>query len=264
MNLIIENTRALLKLIKFSLIISVYMISALIKYCLIQDPIKRRRSLIQNTQFFSQLMLKAYNIKLICKNPIEANENSLVIGNHMGFIDIVCLQTIQASAFITSTEMKSTPVLGQIAILGAVVFVNRNNRSNIQDELKDIILVLKQGFRVVLYAEARASNGEQVLPFKKTLMTAAAFADVPIRPYIFNYRKINNREIKFSDRDSLCWYDDNGFVSAIWKSLKIKQLECEIEFLPLVKTKPEDDRTVVSEKIHLMISEKFIPFNPPF
>lgn len=257
---LVKNSRAFFKIILFSFVIFIYLFSASVLYLLsFQDHLRRQR-LIKNTQFFCKLLIKAYNIELICKNPIESTEVSLVIGNHMGFIDVVCMQSIQPSVFVTSTEMKNTPVLGQIAVLAGCCFVNRNNRMNIDNELKDLILVLKDGFRVGLYPEARASNGEQVLPFKKTLLMSAGLAAVPIRPYVFNYKKVNDRPVRFTDRDSLCWYDDNGFLSAIWKSIQIKNLVCEIEFLPLVFVSPEEDRTFISEKIHDQIAEKFIPF----
>jgi lyso-ornithine lipid O-acyltransferase len=262
MNKISANALALSKLLLFIFIIVLYFLSATLFYLIGFNPQSRRRRLIKNTQFFCRLLIWAYDVKLVCKNLIPEDEVSLVVGNHMGFIDILCMQSLQPCVFVTSTEMKNTPVLGQIAILGGSCFVNRSNRENIQIELKELIDVLKAGFRVGLFPEARASNGEQVLPFKKTLLTAAAYARVPIRPYVFNYIKVNDRDLQFSDRDSLCWYDDNSFVSAIWKSLQIKSILCEIEFLPLIHPTPEDDRTFISEKTRNVIAEKFRPFHP--
>lgn len=262
MKKIAENILATTKLLLFIFIVIFYFLFAGVVYLISFNAHSRRRRLIKNTQLYCRLLLWTYNIKLICKNPIASDEISLIVGNHMGFIDILCMQSIQPCVFVTSTEMKNTPVLGQIATLGGSCFVNRANRENIQIELKELIDVLKAGFRVGLFPEARASNGEQVLPFKKTLLTAAAFAHVPIRPYVFNYRKVNGRNLQFSDRDSLCWYDDNSFASAIWKSLQIGTLLCEIEFLPLIYSKTDDDRTIISESARNSIAKKFRPFQP--
>jgi lyso-ornithine lipid O-acyltransferase len=207
-------------------------------------------------------MLKAFNVELICKENITEEENSLIVGNHMGFIDIVCLQALRGSVFITSLEMKQTPVLGQITELGGCAYVNRKNRMNIHEELKGITEVLKEGFRVVLYAESVASDGERVLPFKKTLIMAAGLANRPIRPYIFNFRRVNGGPVYFWQRDHLCWYGDQTFFPAIWRSLQLDSVTCEIEFLPLVYPKPEDDRTKVANHLHDIIAEKFVPFYP--
>ena len=156
--------------------------------------------------------------------------------------------------------MKRTPILGQICDLAGCAYVDRKNRFGIHEELKGMVNVLKEGFRVVLYAESVASNGEQVLPFKKTLMMSAGYADRPIRPCVFNFREANGSKVEFKHRDSLCWYGDQSFGPAIWRSLLLDSVTCEIEFLPLVKTMPEDDRTVVANKIYQMVSEKYVPF----
>jgi len=261
-NLMFTNTRAGFRFFKFLAVISLYFIFAIYNYLSVADPDRRRKKLTLNGQVTAKWILKAFNVELICKQNIPENEASLIVGNHVGFIDIVCLVALTHGVFITSLEMKQTPLLGQICDLGGCAYVNRKNRMRIQDELKDIIDVLKKGFRVMLYAESVTSNGEQVLPFKKTLITAAALAGKPIRPFTFNYRNVNKGPIKYEHRDSLCWYGEQTFVSAIWKSLKLNSLTCEIEFLPLVHSTTEEDRTELAQKLHAMVSDKFTPFTP--
>jgi 1-acyl-sn-glycerol-3-phosphate acyltransferase len=82
--------------------------------------------------------------------------------------------------------MKETPFLGHLAELGGCLYVERRDRSNINNEMLQIREALQQGFNVVLYPEGTSTNGEQVLPFKKTLMTAAAGTSVPIMPMVLN------------------------------------------------------------------------------
>lgn len=262
LNDVYANIRAAFRLIRFALIIVDYFIRAIIQYFSTQDPIVRRQRLTLNGHRTALGIVKAFNIELICKENIPQDECSLLVGNHIGFIDIVCLVALRNGVFITSLEMKNTPVLGQIADLGGCAYVNRKSRMSIQDELKGIIDVLKQGFRVVLYAESVASNGEQVLPFKKTLMMSAGLAGKPIRPFVFNFVKVNGGPVKYEQRDSLCWYGDQTFFPAIWRSLKLDSVACEIEFLPLVYPKPDEDRTELSKRIHGMVSAKYRPFYP--
>ncbi len=258
----INSIRAGFRVFKFFTVISLYFVFAIFNYLSTSDPILRRKKLTKNGQVTAQWILRAFNIKLICKEKIPENEGSLIVGNHLGFIDIVCLTALTHGVFITSTEMRDTPFLGQICDIGGCAYVNRKSRLSIQGELKDIVMVLKQGFRVMLYAESVASNGEQVLPFKKTLITSAALAEKPIRPFVFNYRSVNGEPVRYEHRDSVCWYGDQSFVSAMWKSLKLNSLTCEIEFLPLVFSKAEDDRTELAVKLHTMVSDRFVPFTP--
>ncbi len=254
--------RACYRLIYFLTILYVFFLTAVVLFISTQDKIERRRRLINNAQFYSRFMAMAFNVKIEYKNRIPENESSLVVSNHLGFIDIVCLQALYGCVFITSTEMKNTPLLGQICDLAGCTYVNRKNRMHIQDELKGITEVLQDDFRVVLYAESMASNGEQVLPFKKTLLMSAGYAQKPIRPVVFNFKKVNGGPVLYKHRDSLCWYGDETFFPAIWRSLKLDSVTCELDFLPLVHTRAEDNRTEVAAYLHQIISEKFIPFKP--
>lgn len=256
------NTRAACRFLLFVFLITLYFIRAIFKYITTFDKIKRRQKLIENAQTVAGWILKAFNITLICKEKISKHESSLLVGNHIGFSDIVCLMSLKASVFVTSQEMRDTPFLGQITDLGGCAYVNRKSRLGIQDELKGMVDVLKQGFSIVLYPEAVSTNGEQVLPFKKTLMLSAGLAQKPIRPFVFNTRQINGRAVQYSDRDSVCWYGDQGFFEAMWRSLKLKSATFEIEFLPLVYPAIDEDRTALAEKIHRIISEKYVPFHP--
>lgn len=263
MNLLIKlfiNLRATYRILVFLGVIITYFIVASIRYVSTPDPIERRKKLVLNGQITAKWILKAFNVELRCQQQIPEEECSLLVGNHMGFIDIVCLLALTHGVFITSLEMKQTPFLGQITMLGGCAYVNRKNRMKIQDELKDIIQVLKDGFRVMLYAESVSTNGEQVLPFKKTLITAAGYAGRPIRPFVFNYRQVNGGPVKFEHRDSLCWYGDQTFFEAIWRSLKLNSLTCEIEFLPLVQTTPDADRSELASSLHATVSNSFVPF----
>lgn len=256
------TVRAAFRLLFFIVAISIYLLTGTFYYVVTANPIRRRQRLVRNARTYARIMAAAFNMKVICENLIPDDENSLVIGNHIGFIDIVALQALRGCVFITSTEMRQTPGLGQICEVAGCTYVNRKNRMHIQEELKNVVKVLQEGVRVVLYAESVASNGEQVLPFKKTLLMAAGYADRPIRPFVFNFREVNGGPVLYSQRDSLCWYGDENFVTAIWRSLKLDSIVVEIEFLPLMYTTPEDDRAEIARNLHHQISERYVPFTP--
>lgn len=254
--------RATYRFAIFLLVLVYYFIRAILISAVSYDPVLRRRRLIANTSHVCRLVLKAFNVTVICPENIPDDESSLLVGNHIGFIDIVCLAGLTSAVFITSLEMKNTPVLGQITDLGGCAYVNRRSRTSIQNELQDVVKTLKESFKVVLYAESVASNGEQVLPFKKTLMTAAGLSEKPIRPFVFNFVSVNEQPVRYEQRDSLCWYTDESFVPVTWRSLKLKSIVCKIEFLPLVHVSPEADRTLLAKEVHAQVSAKYHPFYP--
>lgn len=260
MKFIFNFTRALLRLVLSFIVITTYLIQGSFLYLIMHDPDLRRQKLILSVQKYCAYLLNIFSVKVICHHPLPQDEKSLLVGNHVGFVDILCLETLTPAVFITSKEMRRTPGLGQLCEVAGCVYVDRVNRMKIYHELKDLVSVLKKGFRVVLYAESVASNGEAVLPFKKTLMTAAGQAEVPIRPFVFNFRQVNGQAVTLKYRDSLCWYGDQSFAGSIWRLVQLDSVVCEIEFLPLVYPKPDDDRTELAQQLHQAVSSQYAGF----
>ncbi|MES3037208.1 MAG: 1-acyl-sn-glycerol-3-phosphate acyltransferase, partial [Bdellovibrionota bacterium] len=73
------------------------------------------------------------------KNLPPPEVTGLVVGNHMGFVDIMVMCTVLPSLFVTSQDMRETPLLGLLTELGGCLYVDRKSRVNIMNELKEII-----------------------------------------------------------------------------------------------------------------------------
>jgi len=186
----------------------------------------------------------------------------LIVSNHMGFVDILLMASIHPMLFVTSTEMRETPFLGLLTEMGGCIYVERRSRIKILEEMHTIVNTLKSGHRVVLYPESTSTNGEQVLPFKKTLLMAAAHAHVPLQPAVINFRQVNGEPFSLKWRDHLCWYGDITFQSSMWKALTLKSLKAEIEFLEPIMIKQDDERGEVALRAHAMIAQKFAAVKP--
>ncbi|MGZ3772878.1 MAG: lysophospholipid acyltransferase family protein [Pseudobdellovibrionaceae bacterium] len=254
-----NGLRGVIKFILFSLIILTFLLWSFVCHFLIRNPGKRLSSFSRNSQFFSRLCLKVFNLDLKVINKPSEQQKFLLVSNHMGFVDILMLASCSPLVFVTSVEMRETPFLGLLTEMGGCIYVERRSRTRILAEMHNIVDSLKKGFRVALYPEATSTNGEQVLPFKRTLLMAAAHAEVPIQPVVVNFRKINGEEFSLKWRDHVCWYGDIPFLTSMWKSAILKSVTAEIEFLEPITVGPSDDRATVADKAHAVISSKFRP-----
>lgn len=251
--------RGVYRLILFTLIIVTFLLWSFVCHFVIRNPDKRLKAFSKNTRFFSAVMLKGLRLKINVINKPSKEQKFLIVSNHMGFVDVLALATCFPMLFVTSNEMRETPFLGLLTELGGCIYVERRSRTKILDEMKGIVTALQKGFHVVLYPEATSTNGERVLPFKKTLLMAAAHAAVPIQPVVINFRELNGEEFNLKWRDHVCWYGDIPFVTSMWKTVTLKSAKVEIEFLEQIHSTPEDDRGVIAERAHALIAAKFIP-----
>ncbi|WP_413576714.1 1-acyl-sn-glycerol-3-phosphate acyltransferase [Bdellovibrio sp. HCB290] len=260
MEAITSTFRGLIKTCIFLFYLIVYMITSLSIAVVVHDKNKRRRKFSANASRYCGLIARnALSIKLkVINKPAKKHAGSLLVANHMGFVDILMLAGIEPMSFITSNEMRETPVLGPVTELAGCFYVERRSRTKILTEMKRLSDSLKEGLNIVLYPEATSTNGDKVLPFKKTLMMAAAEAGVPVQPVVINFRKINGEDFNTANRDAVCWYGDTSFGEYFWKTLRLKTVEAEIEYLDILYPDPNEDRGVVAEKAHAMISAKFV------
>lgn len=237
-----NQLRASLKLSWFLFIISQYVFASYRVRFTTKNPIERKKKFANNVQKYSKKTLRVLNIKLDIHNAPTSDEPFLYVGNHLGFVDIFALASIRPFLFVTSYELKETPVVGHIAEIAGCIFVERRSRQNIINEMRAIGDTMKSGFSVVLYPEATAHNGEEILPFKRTLMVSAAHAGVPIVPGVFNFKRINNDPFIMKWRDHVCYYGDMTFAPSFWKTLQLKEIHVELEFLPKVHHSSEQER----------------------
>lgn len=254
--------RAIARLLLFLILASSYFASSLWIHWTTKDEVDRRRRFSRNACQFCKWVCQAFRIKAQVINPLPPNAVGLLVGNHMGFVDILVLCSMMPNLFVTSQEMKETPFLGLITEFGGCVYVERRARSNIMKELADIVEFLRIGFRVVLYPEATSHNGEEILPFKRTLITAAAFAGVPIYPFVFNFKSINGEAFSKKYQKYVCYYGDIAFYESIWNLFKLDEVRCEVEFLPKIEITPDDDRAKIANDLRQMIVNKFQPVQP--
>ncbi len=225
----------------------------------VKDEDERRRHFTKNATRWARMGVKAFNIQLNAINRPADDEVFLYVGNHMGFLDIMVTAAIMPLSYVTSQEMREVPVLGKITEMGGCLYVDRRNRANINEEMRQMGETMKKGFRVVLFPEATSHNGEEILPFKRTLLMSASYAGVPIRPVVFNYLSIDGEPFSRSNRDAVCWYGDMTFMSSLFRSFCCKSIAVSVEFLPPYIIHNEAERAAIAEELRRQIVEKFIP-----
>jgi len=157
--------------------------------------------------------------------------------------------------FVTSIEMKKTPVLGQIVTLAGCLFVERRSKANIRKEIKNIKDTMEQGISITVFPESTSTNAGKLLPFKRSLFEAAKLADVHVKPVVINYTHISGFKFNKSNRDSICWYGAMEFAPHLIKLCLEKNVDATITFGNPILAK---DSTDLRDQSFNFINERFI------
>ena len=235
---------------------------SLIAKLLISDEKERRRFFIQNGTRFCRIALQVFRIDVKIENEERFHSrNHLIIANHLSYLDAMLFFHILPTCFVTSMEMKNTFFLGLMTELGGCLYVERRTRENIQNEIKEISQALIDNFDVTIFPEATSTNGESILPFKRSLLKAAIDAKVPILPVTINYDKIDGIEVSKNNRDGLCWYGDMTFAPHFFQLTKYKNIQIRITAHEEIPTSEFSDRDILAKEAHSIISSHFRTFS---
>lgn len=225
-----------------------------------RDPMARLQFYTNNVANYTRRALKLFNfdVELIGYDPdLMKQKNFLLVSNHMSYIDILVLSSIQPCVFVTSVDMGEQPFLGPMAEMGGSIFVERRHRRQISHDVNVMAETLRAGHNVVIYPEGTSSNGERVLPFKKSLLMSAVEAGVDIMPLTIKYIEVNGEPFSLENRDRLCWYGDMDFLSHFLGLMKVRGARAQLHFHEPLPVTKETTRYELADQCHQLISRTY-------
>ena len=188
------------------------------------------------TSFFTRLGLWNLDLHATVHNAelLKNNRPMLLVCNHLSYLDIFILSSKFPTLFVSSIELKNTPVLGFFASLGGSLFVERRKIADIKRELGTIAGILKKGLRICFFPEATSSNGLEIKPFKSSLIESAILAGTDVAVLCIKYTEINGAPASSSNLDLICYYGDMYFFPHLKKLLTLKSIKAELSVLDII------------------------------
>lgn len=222
------------------------------------NSIKRRKLLTQNVSKFSRHILLLLGFEIESDLLKNHTHGKLIVSNHMSYMDIFVLSSIFPTTYITSVEMKKTPVLGWICILAGCLFTERRKKfrsaKTMRNEINEISNLLHSGLCMTIFPEGGATNGEKVYPYKTTLFESAIQTRSKVLPICFNYEEINHQDFNHLNRDMIAWYDSTPFHIHFWRLCGLKSVKVKVKVSETLSPETYTDRYVLGEKAHQLTS----------
>lgn len=92
------------------------------------------------------------------------------VSNHLSWIDILALGGASGTAFIAKAEIETAPVVGWLASLNRTVYVKRENRLGVADQINQLRDALEETWAVTIFPEGTTTDGQSLLPFKTPML----------------------------------------------------------------------------------------------
>ena len=92
------------------------------------------------------------------------------ISNHVSWVDILALAGASGTAFVAKAELGRVPVIGWLCRLNRTVFVSREDRGGVADQINLLREALADNWSVTVFPEGTTTDGQSLLPFKTSMM----------------------------------------------------------------------------------------------
>ncbi|MBL8649461.1 MAG: 1-acyl-sn-glycerol-3-phosphate acyltransferase [Sphingopyxis sp.] len=92
------------------------------------------------------------------------------ISNHISWVDIFALAGASGTAFVAKAELDASPVIGWLCRLNRTVFVSREDRSGVADQINRLREAFADNWSIAVFPEGTTSDGQSLLPFKSSMM----------------------------------------------------------------------------------------------
>ena len=153
--------------------------------------------------------------------------SGLLVSNHLSYLDIIVLSSIQPCVFVAKHTVASWPLFGWLAKVGGTVFVDRDRRFRARKSVDIIEGAIAAGSVVVLFLEGTSSDGSTVLPFKSALLESAVELRCPIAVASIDYA-LNDGCVA----DEVCYWRDMTLVPHLLNLVFKREIRANYSFSP--------------------------------
>ena len=111
------------------------------------------------------------------------------ISNHISWVDILSMAGASGTAFVAKQELSEVPVIGWLCGLNRTVFVKRENRMGVAEQINALREALQDNWSVTVFPEGTVTDGHSLLPFKSSMISVLEPppAGVMVQPVVLDY-----------------------------------------------------------------------------
>lgn len=135
---------------------------------------------------WSRQLLDVLGVRLETQ-PTDAPAGSLVVANHVSWLDIFAINGLRPAAFVAKAEIRDWPLIGWLAQANDTVFLRRGSRGHARLVNGEIDALLEAGTDVAVFPEGTTSDGTHLLGFHAALLQPAIETGRPLLALALSY-----------------------------------------------------------------------------
>ncbi len=157
---------------------------------------------------------------------VGAIPSAQILGsNHLGYLDIVMISAATPVVFVSKAEVRNWPVIGRLSDGGGTLYLQRERKGDLTSVIGQFETVVRTGLPVVVFLEGTSSGGDDVLPFRPSLLAPAVQQGWNVAPIALDY-SISKGTVA----SDVAYWGDMTFVSHFLNLLARQRLDARVAF----------------------------------
>jgi 1-acyl-sn-glycerol-3-phosphate acyltransferase len=180
--------------------------------------------------------------------PSDAPLGSLIVANHVSWMDIFAIHSLRPAAFIAKAEIRRWPYFGWLAAKNDTVFLRRGSRGHARIVNAEIDALLNAGMDVAIFPEGTTTDGTHLLGFHAALLQPAIETGRPLLPLAISY---HDAQGKISVAPSFA--GETTLLQCLSAILACRSLTVRLTPMPAIDTRGKTRREL-SDAAHTAIA----------
>jgi 1-acyl-sn-glycerol-3-phosphate acyltransferase len=209
------------------------------------------------TSNWSRQLLHILGIRLQVQGKARPGAK-LVVSNHVSWLDIVAINSVVPSRFVSKAEVATWPLIGRMVTAAGTLYLVRERRRDAMRVLGLMSQAMREGHTVAVFPEGTTGAGHDVMHFHANLLQAAIDAPAPIQPVVLRYSDHQNAVSPIA-----AYVGDTTLMQSLWWIVTARGLCVHAQILPL-QAVAHADRRAMAELLQAQLSESLKAINHQF
>jgi 1-acyl-sn-glycerol-3-phosphate acyltransferase len=170
-------------------------------------------------------------VRVIRHDGGEAGWSGLTVANHVSWLDVFVINTVQPCRFVAKSEIRGWPLMGWLAHRTGTIFIARGRVRDVRRIFEGLVSSLTAGETVAFFPEGTTAPQGAMLPFHPNLFEAAIDAHVPIQPCALRYVDAAENWHKAAE-----FIGETTFAQSLMMIVKARGMVVELIVLPAISS----------------------------
>lgn len=179
---------------------------------------------------WSRKLLRICGITIRIDSPLPI-PRSLLVANHISWLDIFVVNSLQPCRFVAKSDIRGWPLIGWLCAKTGTIFISRGKASDVRRIFKGLVESIEKGEHVAFFPEGTTAPQGTLLPFHANLFEAAIDAKAQVQPYALRYVGRDGQLHPAAN-----FIGETTIVESILAILKSSGMTAELKQLPVIST----------------------------